>query len=243
VAVPVPGEHRLHGVVLLHYDPGRVAHDVALHVQAHAARVQAALAYSTLQITAAQGSLEALVRALAAHDPDTGQHSQAVARLVNGVGKALALPPRARLELEQAAQLHDVGKIGIPGALLQKAGPLTSAEWGAMREHPAVGERIVQGVPNLCAVGLAIRHHHERWDGSGYPDRLAGSEIPFNARLIALVDAYETITVGRSYHPSRCPTDALHELEASAGSQFDPALVSVLRTRRPDQRSESLGLE
>jgi HD-GYP domain-containing protein (c-di-GMP phosphodiesterase class II) len=140
----------------------------------------------------------------------------------------MSVPEHELRTWEWAALLHDVGKIGIGPPLLDKVGTLSGAEWAAMRQHPAIGERIVRTIPALHTVSLIVRYHHERWDGAGYPDRLAGPAIPQAARVITLADAYETVRAGRPYRPALTRDQALDELGRAIGTQFDPALAPLL---------------
>jgi HD-GYP domain-containing protein (c-di-GMP phosphodiesterase class II) len=127
-----------------------------------------------------------------------------------------------------AGRLHDVGKVSIPDAVLQKPGGLSAEEWGLVRTHPVVGAEVVGHIPALQPLVPLIRAHHERWDGQGYPDHLAGEAIPFGARLLMAVDAYLAMTVDRPYQKARAPSVALAELRRGAGSQFDPQVVAAL---------------
>jgi two-component system, cell cycle response regulator len=129
--------------------------------------------------------------------------------------------------LQNAAQLHDVGKVAIPDAIMSKPGPLDEAEWEFVRRHPVIGQRIVEAAPALMGVGELIRASHERWDGSGYPDGLAGDQIPMGARIIAVCDAYDAMTGDRPYRLGLLPQDALSELRRCAGTQFDAGVVAA----------------
>jgi HD-GYP domain-containing protein (c-di-GMP phosphodiesterase class II) len=124
--------------------------------------------------------------------------------------------------------LHDVGKAAVPAHVLDKPGPLDEGEWRVMRTHPAVGEAIVRRVPALRDAAAAVRHHHERYDGRGYPDGLAGAAIPIEARIVAAADAYAAMTAERAYSAARTPEEAAAELRRSAGSHLDPAVVAAL---------------
>ena len=130
--------------------------------------------------------------------------------------------------MEQAALLHDIGKVGIPDDILHKARDLSDQEWHTMREHPVIGERIVRTIPGLGPVARIIRHEHERWDGSGYPDGLAGEDIPVGARIILACDAYHAMTSNRPYRQAMAHSDAVRELAEGAGSQFDPEVTEAL---------------
>ena len=135
-------------------------------------------------------------------------------------------PPRA--ELLAAAQLHDIGKVGIPRAVLDKPGPLDESEWALIKEHTTSGERIVRSVPELLDVARLVRHSHERWDGDGYPDGLSGHEIPLGSRIVFCADAFHAIRSDRPYRRGRSAREALEEVKRGAGSQFDPEVVDAL---------------
>ena len=172
--------------------------------------------------------VRSLAAALSARDGYTGEHSNTVRDLAIAVGSAMGLEGRALAEVEAGALLHDVGKIGIPDAILHKPGPLDEAEWDLMREHPAIGERILRQLPGLAEVALAVRHEHERWDGNGYPDGLAGEEIPLTSRIVLVCDAYNALVSDRPYRSRLTRAEALRELHRCAGSQFDPTVVATL---------------
>jgi HD-GYP domain-containing protein (c-di-GMP phosphodiesterase class II) len=130
-------------------------------------------------------------------------------------------------ELTRAAELHDVGKVAIPDAILNKPGKLDDTEWEFMRQHTILGERILSAAPALRPVARIVRASHERWDGGGYPDGLAGESIPLAARIVAVCDAFEAITSDRCYRKGRSLDDARDELLRAAGSQFDSAVVDA----------------
>ena len=127
----------------------------------------------------------------------------------------------------RAAELHDVGKMAIPDEILQKPGPLTQDEWAFVRRHPLVGERILSVAPALLPVAKIVRSCHERWDGSGYPDGVAGEEIPLGARIVAVCDAFDAMINPRPYRAARSVEEALQELRACSGTQFDPTVVAA----------------
>jgi len=231
VGAPVLGAG-MRGVVLLYHHPAMGLAAGETLARALARRVEMELSAATTRLSSTSGAVEGLVRMLAAYDPDTARHSQVVRRLAHTVGQAARLSSSERWELEWAAALHDVGKVSIPLAVLRKVGSLIAPEWALMRQHPTIGERIVRPIPGLAAVALAIRHHHERWDGAGYPDRLAGDTIPLTSRLIGVIDAYETMRAGRPYRPPFSRDEASRELESGAGRQFDPALLDLLPALR-----------
>jgi diguanylate cyclase (GGDEF)-like protein len=171
---------------------------------------------------------EVLLEALCERDPELRCHVQGVADLAATVGKHLGLAAEDIEELMIAAQLHDVGKIAIPDAVLQKPGPLDEAEWALMRQHTVIGQRILCAVPALHGVGTIVRATHERWDGDGYVDGLAGDAIPLAARIIAVCDAFAAMTSDRPYRDAVATTEAFEELRRHAGAQFDPEVVRVL---------------
>lgn len=172
-------------------------------------------------------TLDASVQSLAAlldlRDGYTGQHSSTVVRLCEEVGRRVGVAGAELEHLRIAAHLHDLGKIGVPDQILHKPGPLDDAEWSIMREHPVWGARALEQIPGFRAASLAVRHHHERWDGKGYPDGLAGERIPIGARVIAVCDAYEAMTSTRPYRPALAAQLARERIIAGTGTQFDPA--------------------
>ena len=176
--------------------------------------------------SAGRQSKDVLLRALAERDPGLGTHAETVA-LAAATAEALGLTADEIERVRHASELHDVGKVAIPDAILGKPGPLTEEEWAFVRRHPIIGERIILAAPALTRVAAIVRSSHERWDGGGYPDALAADAIPLGARIVAVADAYAAITAGRPYRAARSPEQALAELRACAGSQFDPAVVAA----------------
>jgi len=172
--------------------------------------------------------LHALLAALDARDHYTGSHSEAVVELAGKVARRLGLGRREVGEVEQVALLHDVGKIGIPDSVLQKPGPLDGLEWDLMRQHSALGARIVASIGSLAHLAPAVRAEHERWDGGGYPDGLAGEAIPLAARIILATDAFHAMTSDRPYRRAMPLEAAVAELKRGAGSQFDPRVTAAL---------------
>jgi diguanylate cyclase (GGDEF)-like protein len=180
-------------------------------------------------------SLRALLAAVQARDSYTASHSRQVVTLARAVARRLDLEDDQVREVENAALLHDLGKIGIPDAILRKRGPLNAHEEAVMRQHPVVGEQMVASIPELASLAPAIRAEHERWDGAGYPDGLAGEEIPLCSRIAFVCDAYHAMTSERPYRAALSGEQAIAEIEREAGRQFCPsaaeALLGVLRER------------
>jgi diguanylate cyclase (GGDEF)-like protein len=179
------------------------------------------------RFTIGHQATSALVQALQEREPQLGQHVHDMAELVRLVSTALGLEGDDLEQVVRAAELHDVGKVAVPDAILRKPGPLSEAEWGFMREHTVVGDRILSAAPALEGVAKLVRASHERFDGRGYPDQLGGEEIPLGARIIAVCDAFHAMTSDRPYRPTLAVQDALAELHRCAGAQFDPAVVRV----------------
>jgi HD-GYP domain-containing protein (c-di-GMP phosphodiesterase class II) len=147
--------------------------------------------------------------------------------LAAATAESLGLSAEEVENVRHASELHDVGKVAIPDAILGKPGPLTEEEWAFVRRHTIIGERIILAAPALTRVATLVRASHERWDGGGYPDRLVGEAIPVGARIVAVADAYAAMIAGRPYRSARTPADALAELRTCAGTQFDPAVVDA----------------
>jgi two-component system, cell cycle response regulator len=174
------------------------------------------------------GTVEALAALVEARDQYTGEHTEGVACLASQIALALGLPASEARIIGLVGKLHDVGKVAIPDAVLQQPGPLSDEEWVLMRTHPAVGSDVVNRIPSLRVVAPSIRGHHERWDGNGYPDKLAGKDIPLGARIVAAADAYGAMTTDRPYRKACSPEQALSELKRCAGTQFDPEIIEAL---------------
>ena len=198
----------------------------ALFARERHARIEHALALSN----AYRGTALLMSDVLEADDAYTGgEHSHGVVALALAVGDVLGLDGRDRRNLEFGALLHDIGKIRVADEIINKPGKLTGPEWELMRRHPVDGQEMLERVGGVLAeVGLIVRHHHERWDGGGYPDGIGGHTIPLGARIICTCDAYSAMTTHRSYRPAMSGADALDELHRCSGSQFDPAVVDAL---------------
>ena len=171
---------------------------------------------------------DVLLRILREREPAVADSGRDVAELAERTGRELGLDPETLDILIRAASLHDIGKVAIPEEVLSKPGPLDEAEWGMLRKHSVVGERILGAASAMAPVAKAVRSTHERWDGSGYPDGLRGEEIPLVSRVVLICDAYIAMTSrDRPYGDARTRDEALAELRANAGRQFDPDLVRV----------------
>ena len=177
---------------------------------------------------AAKAGVEALAAAVDIRDNYTAEHSEEVVDLACRVAKQLGVEGSGLGEVEVAARLHDVGKIGVPDAILHKRGPLDGDEWQIIKQHPVWGSQMLARVPELAGIAALIRYEHERWDGKGYPDGLSGEDIPLASRIVFVCDAYHAITSTRPYREAKASEVALQELQAHAGSQFDPTAVQAL---------------
>ena len=193
------------------------------------------------RVSARLQSAGVLRSALSEWDPELGGHADDVVEIAVQVARHLGLDEDEIERVAIAAELHDIGKIAIPRSILAKPGPLDADEWTFMRRHTLIGERIAQSAPALVGVAGLIRSSHERWDGAGYPDRLAGDEIPLGAQIVFVCDAYAAMTSDRCYQAAMSPADAHAELRRHAGTQFAPAVVDAFlatRAQRP-RRIES----
>ena len=205
-------------------DEAMRAADRRLYAEKHSGRMSARLQ-----------SAGVLRSALSEWDAELAGHTNDVAELSVQVARRLGLDEDDVERVAIAADLHDIGKIAIPRAILHKPGPLDDDEWDYMRRHTLIGERIVQSAPALVGVSGLIRSSHERWDGAGYPDRLAGDDIPLGSQIVLVCDAYAAMTE-RCYKPAMSRTDALAELRDNAGTQFAPAVVAAcLHGSSPDR--------
>jgi HD-GYP domain-containing protein (c-di-GMP phosphodiesterase class II) len=172
-------------------------------------------------------AITSLIRTLEARHPYTKGHTYRVRTYALRLAKRMKLLPSQRKKLSLAAKLHDIGKVGTPETILNKPGPLTAEEYAVVREHPLTGERILSPIIRSRSILAAIRGHHERLDGKGYPDGLHGSAIPLLARIIAIADSFDALTSKRAYREALPVSHALAELRAGAGTQFEADLVQL----------------
>jgi HD-GYP domain-containing protein (c-di-GMP phosphodiesterase class II) len=173
-------------------------------------------------------ALAALTSTVEAKDDYTACHGEDVAVLAERVALRMSLSRAQARDVRYAAMLHDLGKVAVPSEILLKPGPLTDEEWVTMRSHAAIGGELVARIDAFAHLAPAVRASHERWDGGGYPDNLAGEEIPLAARIIAACDTYDAIVTDRPYRPSRTPREACEELARVAGSQLDASVVEAV---------------
>ncbi len=189
------------------------------------------------RMSAGRQSRDVLLRTLSERRPDLHLRLRDIGELALAVGRELHMGPEGLDEVARAAELHDVGKIAVPDAILDKPGALEPVEWSFMRRHPLIGERILLAAPALRPVARLVRSSHERWDGEGYPDGLRGDEIPLGARVVAVCDAFDAMTSERPYRGSVTEANAIEELSHCAGTQFDPMVVEafcrVIARERP----------
>ena len=172
-------------------------------------------------------TVEVLANALEAKDEYTGGHARALAEMSLAVGAEMGIEGERLKRLELGALFHDIGKIGVPSEVIRKPGPLTPRERREMNRHPEIGEQILAPVPFLQAIRPIVRACHERWDGKGYPDGLVGEAIPLEARIIFVCDAFHSMTTNRPYRAALPEKEAVRRLKLSAGTQFDPDVVSI----------------
>jgi putative nucleotidyltransferase with HDIG domain len=173
------------------------------------------------------GSLAALSAAIEARDPYSRGHSSRVTVFAQAMAKRIGLDQERVSVLRLGALLHDIGKLAVPSSVLLKPGPLSEAEFGVMRRHPAAGARMLRSLGAPDTILPVVLHHHERWDGSGYPTGCGGKEIPLEARVLCVADSFDAMTSNRPYRAPWKPDEALEELERCAGSQFDREVVDA----------------
>ncbi|RPJ40515.1 MAG: HD domain-containing protein, partial [Candidatus Latescibacterota bacterium] len=172
-------------------------------------------------------TVQALIRSLEAKDSETSYHSLRVTQHATVLAEQMGLPPRQVEAVQYGATLHDLGKIGIIGTILNKKGKLSDDELVVVRRHPVVGARIVENVDYLSGAVPVIRHHHERFEGGGYPDGLAGEKIPLGARIVAIPDFYDALTTSRPYRPAYPHEKALAMIRERIGTAFDPEIARI----------------
>jgi putative nucleotidyltransferase with HDIG domain len=182
--------------------------------------------------------VDALSTALEAKNSNMCGHSERVAELSLLMAKAMGLPLEEQERIHIGAHLHDIGKIGIPDAILNKPGKLTEDEFDTIRQHPEIGGTIVGKIKVFRSVADIVRHHHERFDGKGYPDGLCGEEISLGARIVAVADSFDAMTTMRTYRLAFSVCEAIAEAERCKGSQFDPDIVDVLKALAIEKKSE-----
>ena len=183
-----------------------------------------------------------LVRTMDARDSYTSGHSERISQWAEAVAREIDCAEEEIQDIRWGALLHDIGKIGVPDAILRKPSKLTDAEWVIMRKHPEIGEEILASTERMRGVAALVRHHQEKWDGTGYPDGLKGEEIPLGARILAVCDTYSAITDDRPYKKARSHDEAVAELHRCAGAQFDPAVVEAFcRVVEPKREREQAG--
>jgi len=172
-------------------------------------------------------TIKALAGAISAKEQQTAEHSSRMAMMARTIGREMGLTPADTSLLELAAYLHDVGKIGVSEAILGKNGGLSESEWAEVRAHPDIGSRILREVEGLEDLAVIIKHHHERFDGKGYPDGLRGEQIPLLSRILAVVDSFDAMTSDRPYRKRLTDANALAQIKQGAGRQFDPTIVEI----------------
>jgi two-component system cell cycle response regulator len=176
----------------------------------------------------ARKALDVLARVMDLSDPATSEHSRDIAGLVPRVGRLMGIRGEAATELELAARFHDIGKVAVPEEVLRKPGPLDDREWQLMACHVEWGAELLRHLPECETIARIVRHHHERYDGGGYPDGLRGEQIPLASRIITVCDAYGAMISDRPYRRALPRRHALNELRDGAGEQFDPAAVAAV---------------
>jgi HD-GYP domain-containing protein (c-di-GMP phosphodiesterase class II) len=172
--------------------------------------------------------LESLLANIQAYSNESREHGERMAGLARKIGERLGYTEIQRRDLVLLACVHDVGKILVPGRILEKAGPLTDEEWVEMKKHTLYGYKIALATPDIRHVAEGLLFHHERWDGQGYPHGLSGQAIPLNARILAVVDAFDVMSHDRPYAKALSNDEAIQEMRNNAGKQFDPAIVDLL---------------
>ena len=225
-----------HGSVLLPED----AHDPDLAMQLADERMYSEK--NSGRESAGQQTRNLALKVLSVQQPDVEHHSEHVAALVARVAQQLGMSDVDRAEVVRAAELHDIGKIAIPYAVLHKQGPLDDSEWEMMRRHAVIGANILAAAPALADVAEIVRHHHERFDGAGYPQGLKGTEIPLGSRIVFVCDSYDAMVSDRPHSGPMSEEGALDELRRNAGTQFDPLVVEAFCAALQAERAAALAL-
>jgi putative nucleotidyltransferase with HDIG domain len=192
--------------------------------------------------SAYDATLRALSGALDVRDRELEGHAQRVARYMDLMAREMRSAKVDLPTLRRGALLHDLGKLGMPDEILLKAGELDVNEWTVMKRHPSYGARILAGIPFLTGAAEIVRHHHERFDGTGYPDGLVGEDIPIGARIFAIADAFDAMTSDRPYRKAMSLADARKEIEGCSGAQFDPDVVKAF-LRIPTERLATVRID
>lgn len=241
LSVPIVVDGSVWGVLNIEApEPGALSEADALLVEAVAASLGSSIHRAMLVADLEQTfttTMTALMSTVEAKDDYTACHEEHVGDLAQRVAARLGVEPARAADVRHAALLHDVGKVAIPSEILFKPAPLTDEEWVTMRSHAEIGGALVARIPAFAHLADAVRASHERWDGNGYPDGLAGEQIPLAARIIAACDTYEAIVTDRPYRAARAPEDAARELLRVSGDQLDPAVVDALLAELELQRS------
>jgi len=221
-----PGQYLLNAWVLVGF--AILTDGIGTSVRRQFQTIQSRLEASEAELQSTYlGTVMALAKAVDAKDTYTSKHSEQMAELAVAVGRMLGMTESEMAELKYGAILHDIGKIGVADTILKKPHALDANEWEQMRRHPDIGAQILLPMPRLAGVAQIVANHHERFDGTGYSNGLAGEGIPLGARILAIVDAYSAITDRRDYKPARPPAEAVQEIQRCAGTHFDPAVVEA----------------
>jgi hypothetical protein len=228
VVLPVLGKSGIVGVMSIYFlEPGKPEGDafevLVLVNQVASVALENATLYQEVQRSYVS-TIEALTTAIDAASPMTHGHSKRVTQFALILGESVGLSPEEQTTLRYGALLHDIGKLGVKPQILEKQGALSEEELGVMREHPVIGERIIAPVEFLQAARPIVRHHHERWDGKGYPDRMRGEEVPLAARIVSIADFYDAMISMRPYKRALRHEDVAREIARESGAAFDPDL-------------------